>query len=246
MGLPPINCVIVDDDNLDSAVIRENISAFPAFRLAGLYSNPIESLEILRTGKIDLLFLDVQMPAINGVDFLKALPDPPLCIFITQYPEYAIGAFEAQAIDYLLKPVRPERFRQAAIRAMDYFDIRKKALEYSLRFEYDFLLVKEGMNTTKVLVDDIRYIEALANYTRIVTADRKLITLSNLKHFMEQLPAEKFVRVHRSYAVALDKVKTLLPNELVVEGVRIPIGKLYRQAAIQQFQTKSFNDKKTR
>jgi DNA-binding LytR/AlgR family response regulator len=119
-------------------------------------------------------------------------------------------------------------------------------LEYSLRFEYDFLLVKEGMNTTKVLVDDIRYIEALANYTRIVTADRKLITLSNLKHFMEQLPAEKFVRVHRSYAVALDKVKTLLPNELVVEGVRIPIGKLYRQAAIQQFQTKSFNDKKTR
>lgn len=244
MGWPSINCLIVDDDNLDSGVIQEYISAFPALRLAGRYSNPIESLEILRTGKIDLLFLDVQMPAINGVDFLMALPDPPLCIFITQYPEYAIGAFEAKAIDYLLKPVRPERFRQAAVRAMEYFDIRKKALEYSLRFENDFLLVKEGNNTTKVLVDDIRYIEALANYTRIITGDRKLITLSNLKHFMEQLPAERFVRVHRSYAVALNKVKALLPNELEVEDIRIPIGKLYRQAVIQQFQDKSRNVKK--
>jgi DNA-binding LytR/AlgR family response regulator len=244
MGNTPINCLIIDDDRLDTLVIDNNIATIPSFRLMATYSNPIESLEFVRAGSVDLLFLDVHMPALNGVDFLKSLDHPPLCIFITQHAEYAIEAFEAQAIDYLLKPVKPERFRQAANRAIDYFAIREKALQYSFRFDNDFLLVKEGSSTTKVLVNDILYIEALANYTRIITVDRKLITLSNLKQFMQQLPADRFLRIHRSYAVALEKVKTVLLSEVIVGDTPIPIGKLYRQEMIRRFESAPRNIKK--
>jgi DNA-binding LytR/AlgR family response regulator len=244
MGKTPINCLIIDDDRLDRLVIEENISTIPSFRLTAAYSNPVESLDLLKTGKTDLLFLDVNMPVLNGVDFLKSLDNPPLCIFITKHPEYAIEAFEAQAIDYLLKPVKPDRFLQAANRAIEYFSIREKALQYSFRFENDFLLVKEGNSSTKVLINDILFIEALANYTRIVTVDRRLITLSNLKQFIQQLPADRFLRVHRSYAVALAKVTTILHNELVIENNRIPMGKLYRQETIRQFQSTTHHLKK--
>jgi DNA-binding LytR/AlgR family response regulator len=237
MGKTLINCLIIDDERLDSLIIEENISANPSFRLVGTYTNPIESLELLNSENIDLLFLDVNMPFLNGVDFLKSLPDPPLCIFITKHPEYAVDAFDAHAIDYLLKPIKAERFQKAADRAEEYFEIRQKALQYTLRFENDFLLVKEGNQTSKVLTSEILYIEALANYTKIVTSDMKYITLANLKHFMEQLPEERFMRVHRSYAIAIDKISSLQAGEVVVQDRKIPVGKNYRQMVLQRFRS---------
>lgn len=236
MGKSPINCLIIDDERLDRLIIEEKIAEIPMFRLVGSYTNPVECLELIRGGQIDLLLMDINMPLLNGVEFLRATPDPPLCIFITKHPEYAIEAFEAHAIDYLLKPIKSDRFMKAADRVMEYFEIKKKALEYSLHFDNDFLLVKEGSRLSRVSTNKILYIEALANYTKVVTTDMNHITLTNLKRFMEQLPRERFMRVHRSYAVAIDKVSSVKAGEVSVQDKMIPVGKNYRQSVLMRFQ----------
>jgi len=227
--MKPLNCIIIEDNQIDRLLFEEYLSAYPFINLTGSFSNPIESIEHIKRGNIDLVFIDVDMPVINGIDFLKSLPDHPHCIFVTVHPEFAVEAFDIQAIDYLLKPVKLERLDKAIKRTLELQEITSKALQYNLHFENDFLMIKEGTAVSRVNVNEIVYLEALMNYTKIITAKKKYITLNNLKSFLDHLPPHKFLRIHRSYAVAIDKVQGLERNELLIGEQRLPLGKTYRQ-----------------
>lgn len=224
-----INCLVIDDEELDRMVLEDFVQSCPGLNLMGSFSNALESIETINTKDIDLLFLDIDMPVINGVDFLKKIENPPLCIFVTSHPDYALDAFELHAVDYLLKPVKKDRFDVAIERVYELTSIRQKALHYDLNFESDRLTIKEGNSMNKVLINDIIYLEALTNYTKVVTNARKYITLKNLKNFLEELPVEKFIRVHRSFAVAKNKINSTKDGEIKLGTFTVPMGKTYRK-----------------
>jgi DNA-binding LytR/AlgR family response regulator len=230
-----LNCVIIEDNPVDRLLLEEYLEKYSFIHITGTFVNPVESLEHLKTNLINILFLDVDMPVINGIDFLKSMADPPPCIMVTAHPEYAIDAFDVQAVDYLLKPVKPERLDIAIQRTLELQEIKSKAVQYSMHFEIDFLMIKEGTVLNKVHIADILYLEALTNYTKVVTVQKKYITLNNLKSFLDHLPPKRFLRIHRSYAVAVDKIRGVYKNELLIETQRLPLGKTYRQEVKKLF-----------
>src|SRR5688500_15591214 len=204
-----LRCVIIEDNHVDRMLLEEYLSKYSFITIQGSFSNAIPSLELLKKGNTDLMFCDIDMPVINGIDFLKSFRDSPPFIFTTAHPEYASDAFDIQAIDYILKPVDPARLKVAIQRALELFEIKEKALQYSMQIENDSLMLKEGTTVSKVNVNDIIYLEARTNYTKVITGKKKYITLKNLKNFMDDLPGNRFVRIHRSYAVALNKIEGL-------------------------------------
>lgn len=228
-----INCIIVDDEELDRMMVEDLVLNTTGLQLIGSFNNALESVEVINNKVIDLLFLDIDMPVISGVDFLKKLEMPPLCIFITSHVDYALDAFELHAVDYILKPVKKERFDAAVERAKELLSIQQKALQYDLSVENDRLTIKEGNTINKVLINDIIYLEALTNYTKVVTKAKKYITLNNLKNFLEDLPQDKFLRVHRSYAVAKNKISSAGDGEIFLGEYKVPMGKTYRKTVNQ-------------
>lgn len=228
MGL--INCIILEDNLADRTILEAYISVHNGLRLAGSFTHPLECADFLKTNEVSLIFSDIDMPGMNGLEFFRSLSITPLCIFITAHPEYAPDAFDVNAVDYVLKPVKPERLYKAVQRAAELLEIKARALEYQLKMERDYLLIKEGTVNNRVNVSDIIYLEALTNYTKVVTSGKKYITLQNLKGFLEFLPPEKFLRIHRSYAVAVNRIMRIDTHELLVGEQRLPLGKTYKQA----------------
>lgn len=232
----PLHCVIIEDNEVDKALLEEYLSQYPFIQVTGSFTNPVESLEHLKRGDTQLLFIDVDMPVINGIDFVKSSEYVSNCIFVTAHPEYAADAFDVQAIDYVVKPFRQERLDKAIQRALELLEIRSKALQYSSFFEQDYLMIKEGTAVNKVSISEIVYLEALTNYTKVITAKRKYITLNNLKNFLDYLPPARFIRIHRSYAVAIDKISGIDKNDLLINEQRLPLGKTYRQEVKKRIQ----------
>jgi DNA-binding LytR/AlgR family response regulator len=222
--------IIIEDNEIDREMLSESLRKYSFIQIQGIFTNPIEALEILKSGKIDLIFSDIDMPGINGIDFFKTQRNPPLCIFVTVHPEYAIEAFDVQAVDYIMKPIRLERLDKAIQRTLELLEIKSKALQYTLQFEQDALMIREGNESTKVFSRDILFLEALTNYTKVVTQKKNYITLQNLKGFLDHLPKDKFIRIHRSYAVSLEKIDGYTTSEIVIGEHHLPIGKTYRQS----------------
>ncbi|WP_276485158.1 LytR/AlgR family response regulator transcription factor [Paraflavitalea pollutisoli] len=232
-----LNCVVIDDNEVDRSLLEAYLSKYPFIRVTGSFSNPVESLDHLQQANTELLFVDIDMPVINGIDFMKSVQQPALnCIFVTAHPEYAADAFDVQAVDYILKPIKEDRLDRAVQRTLELLEIRSKAIQYSLFIESDYLMIKEGTSISKVNIGDIEYLEALTNYTKVITAKRKYITLNNLKNFLDYLPTTRFIRIHRSYAVALDKIEGMDKNDLLIAGQRLPLGKTFRQEVKRRLQ----------
>jgi DNA-binding LytR/AlgR family response regulator len=224
-----LNSIIIEDNDIDREMLCLSLQKYPFIHLSGIFTNPIESLEMLKSGKVDLIFSDIDMPEINGIEFFKTQMNPPLCIFVTVHPEYAIDAFDVQAVDYIMKPIREERLDKAIQRTLELIEIKSKAIQYTLQFEQDFMMIREGNESTKVYARDILFLEALTNYTKVVTEKKTYITLQNLKGFLDHLPKEKFIRIHRSYAVSREKIDGFATSEIVIGPHHLPIGKTYRQ-----------------
>jgi len=202
-----INTIIVDDEPLALEILEAHISNIPELNLIAKCGNAMEANQALRDHDIDLMFLDIQMPQLTGVEFLRSLSNPPLAIFTTAYAEYAVEGFNLEALDYLLKPISFERFLKASNKAIDKFKSERTAT-VSSDSEDDFFFVKSDKKMMKVYYKDILYIEGLKDYVIIRTETGRVITLQTMKSLVVKLPSDIFQRIHRSYILNFKKVTT--------------------------------------
>jgi len=235
-----LNCVIIEDEPLARNLITEYVKKVPSLNLLNAFSNPLEALEALRTLSVDILFLDVQMPEITGISLLKVLKKRPLVVLTTAYSEYALEGYELDVADYLLKPITFERFLKSVDKIMQRLEADPKPVVTASETVASpaFVFVKDGTKLVKVRLDEILYVEGLKDYVTIHTTSQKITTLQRMKALEEQLPADKFIRIHNSYIVALDAIDVIQKNEVSIGSVSLPIGDTYRKSF------KEFIDKK--
>ncbi len=212
--------MIIDDEPLARNGLKEYINDIGFLHLAGEFDNPLDATAMLGSGNIQLLFLDIQMPKITGLDFLRSISNPPAVIFTTAYPQYAIEGFEVNALDYLVKPISFERFLKAALKAKDLFDHKVLKTE-----EQNYFFIKVDNSLVKVFYDEVLFVEALQNYVTIHTNSKKYISYLTFKSVEEYLPADRFIKVHKSYIVSADKVNIIDGNEICIGQNRIPISR---------------------
>jgi len=220
-----ISCIAIDDEPLALQLINQYCENIPFLQLKKVFTNPDEAKEYLLNNKTELVFLDIQMPDINGVQFYKNLLNKPAVIFTTAFKDYAVDGFNVDAIDYLLKPFEYDRFLKAAYKAKEYIEFLS-----SQDLQLNSLYVKVNYEMMKINLKDIDLVEALDDYIKIHIKPTPVLTLMTLKNMQEKLPQKEFVRVHRSYIVPLSKVEKFSKNKLVVAGKEIPIGSSYSDA----------------
>lgn len=219
------NCIIIDDEPLARKGLREYIGDVEFLHLTGEFDNPLRATDVLMNGRVDLIFLDIQMPKITGMEFLKSLANPPLVIFTTAYPQYAVDGFELNAVDYLLKPFSFERFWKAVVKARTLYDSGKAPSLQPIIVEDDHFFIKTDNKLVKVNYSDILYVEALQNYIAVHTINKKYITYLTFKSVEESLPQNIFLKVHKSYLVSLSKIESIEANEIIIASHHIPISR---------------------
>ncbi len=220
-----MNCLIVDDNIMARALVKEMLSHFEYLNLIAECENPLEAINIMKRDTIDLVFLDIEMPKMNGLEFLGSLETRPLIILITAKAEYAVKAFEYNVVDYLVSPIKEERFIKAVNRAQSLFDSSKNTIELPGK---DFIFIREKNVLTKIRTSEILYIQALGDYISIHTYTKTYTVRLNLKIAEEKLPSDRFFRLHRSYIVAIDKVDSMEENTVSINNKLIPVGDMYR------------------
>ena len=209
-----IRCLIIDDEPLARKGLREYIADTDFLELVGEYDNPVNAAAAIGRDDIQLLFLDIQMPKITGLDFFKTLKNPPPVIFTTAYPQYALDSYEVNALDYLVKPISFDRFLKAVMKAKEYYEVREKnSMETAGRAE-DHFFIKADNKLIRLKFDEILYAEALQNYVVIHTTDRKYITYLTFKAIEDYLPADRFVKTHKSYIVAAGRIDSIDGNDI--------------------------------
>ena len=237
-----MNVIIVDDEPLAQDVLETYINQIPELNLIKKCNNALEANETLKSNDVDLMFLDIQMPQLTGIDFLKTLAKPPMVVFTTAYDNYAVEGFELDALDYLLKPISLERFMKAVNKADELYSLKQNRTEIVEGENNDFFFVKADKKLIKINYDDILYIEGLKDYVIIRTNTGRVITLQTMKSLESKLPQNIFKRIHRSYISNLDKIEAVVGNmiELKEKGQvkHIPIGKNYREELLQIINSK--------
>jgi DNA-binding LytR/AlgR family response regulator len=216
-----IKCIIVDDEPLAISLLENYIQEIPFLELVSSNENPIEALEYIQNNEADLVFLDIQMPELTGINFMKILGDKMKYILTTAYSEYALEGYEHHIVDYLLKPISLERFRKSAVKAQERFSLGKQ--------EQNHFFVKSSGRQHRIIFDDILYIESIRDYVNIKTADEEFIVLDTLKSLEQQLPESSFVRIHKSFIVNLNQIKNIGTKKIIINPeYEIPIGENYR------------------
>jgi DNA-binding LytR/AlgR family response regulator len=230
-----LNCIAIDDEPLALEIISDYINRVPFLNLLKSFDSAVDSVDFIRDNKVDLIFLDIEMESLTGIQLVHALPDRPQIIFTTAYDRYAVEGFELDAADYLLKPISFERFVRSVDRV--YSDMLKKGggteektATASTGNEGSFIFVKTESRLQKIEVDEILYIEGQGDYLRIITRTIKVMTLQNFKKLEAVLPPDNFVRVHKSYMVALDKIENIAKNRIKIGEKLIPISDSYHDA----------------
>ncbi|WP_374461343.1 LytR/AlgR family response regulator transcription factor [Chryseobacterium taeanense] len=216
-----IKCIVVDDEPLAISLLENYIREIPFLEMAFSSENPIEALEYIQKNDSDLVFLDIQMPELTGINFMKILGDKMKYILTTAYSEYALEGYEHNIVDYLLKPISLERFRKSAVKAQERFSLGKQ--------EQNHFFVKSSGKQHKVNFADILYIESIRDYVNIKTADEEFIVLDTLKSMEQQLPENSFTRIHKSFIVNLNHIKNIGTKKIIINPeYEIPIGENYR------------------
>ncbi len=227
-----LRCIAVDDEPLALEVLESYIRKVPSLQLAGLCGGALEAIRVLSAGAVDLVFLDVDMPDLTGTQLLRTLKHPPLVVFTTAYPDYALEGFELDAVDYLLKPIPFDRFLKAVNKVQERLHPpatpAPPALPAAAAQEANFIFVKTEYKTLRVDLDDILYVEGLKDYVLIHTRQKKIITLLSLNKMVEKLPPSHFLRVHRSFIVAVNKMDSIERNRIRIGDAEIPVGDHYR------------------
>jgi len=233
-----LKCIIVDDEPLARKGLEEYVSDVDFLELAAECENPLQASAAINSQKIDVMFLDIQMPRLNGIQFLKTLKNPPITIITTAYQEYAIQGFELDVIDYLLKPIPFDRFLKSAHKAKEFYEL-KYGSELQPQEEREFFFVKSDRMYEKIFFKDILYIQALQNYVEIHLESRKYITHLTLKSIYSSLPKNKFIKVHKSFIVSSGKVDSISGNSVKIGTEQIPLGKNHKDQALSKILHKS-------
>lgn len=226
---PIANCIVVDDEPMARDILRRYIEKIPTLQLTGECSNAIDALVFLQNNKVDLIFLDIRMPELLGTEFVKSLRNPPKIIFTTAFKEYALDGYELDVIDYLLKPIRFERFLKAVNKAFPKKDETQNSGSANERKSgTDFIYLRVDRKLVKIILSEILYIESAKDYVKVFSKDKCYITRQTISSVEAMLSGNEFMRIHRSYIIAVDKIKSLT-NELVEIGdTELPIGKFYK------------------
>lgn len=227
-------CLIVDDELLARTLIQGFVSKIPSMKVAGLCKNPLEAMEIMRSQPVDILFLDIQMPELTGVDFLKFLTNKPAVIFTTAYSEYALEGYQLDVTDYLLKPFSFDRFLKAANKAMEHVLLKRNSTEKAPKHQIDYVMLHADHKIYRVALADIKYIEGLKEYVSYYTIEKRIIVLQSLKSIEESLPPEKFIRIHKSYIVPIARIKNLDGNQVLIGDKLLPVGRSYKDEMLRR------------
>ncbi|BAX81323.1 LytR/AlgR family response regulator transcription factor [Labilibaculum antarcticum] len=239
-----VKCLLVDDEDLALDVMEEYIKRIDYLQLEGRCNSAVEALSVLNNKKIDLLFLDIQMPGLTGIQLLRNISNPPTVIFTTAYSEYALESYDLEALDYLIKPIPFERFIKAVNR---YFKLKKHDYQIPEKKEHNstdqtFIFVKSEKKMVKVFLHEILYIESLRNYVSIYLAnEQEIVTLNTISNIEEKLPETNFLRIHRSFIIAIDKIESFTSSIVQIEQKHIPIGRNYKSMVMDVLKQNSIS-----
>ncbi|MDH5032808.1 LytR/AlgR family response regulator transcription factor [Chryseobacterium cucumeris] len=232
-----MNCIIVDDEPLARAEMRSLIAEISSMDVLGEFSNAPSALEFLKDNEVDLIFLDIEMPMVTGLEFVEMLPKKSLIIFTTAYSQYALKSYELEAVDYLLKPIDPQRLKKAIDKAVLYMELLSKdTVKNTVESNTaDFLFIKAERRFYKISFSDIKFIEGLKDYVVIHTKQQKLITAMNLKTIHQKISGETFIRVSKSYVVNMNFIDSFDNHNIYIEDSEIPLGEVYRADFFTKF-----------
>ena len=228
-----LNCLIIDDEPIARKGLEEHVQEIEFLNCIASCENALKASTYLNEQKIDLLYLDIHMPKVTGLDFLKSLKNPPLAILTTAYSDYALEGYTLDVIDYLVKPITFERFLKASQKAMEFFQLKSNATKYSAS-RADYFFVRCDRKFEKVFFRDVSYVEGLQNYAVIHLHDRKLITYITLTSLENQLPKDEFLKVHKSFLISVPHVKAIEGDEIIIDDNRIPISRTLKDQVLQQ------------
>lgn len=224
-----MKCIIVDDEPLAIEGMSLNISQIDSLELVGTFSNALDAHKFLKDNDIDLMFLDISMPNLTGLELAKIISNPPMIIFTTAYSEYAVESYEVAAVDYLTKPIRFQRFFQAVSKAEEQYKLRQKTETSTTNQSLsEYILIKADRRTHRVAVNDIQYIEGLKDYVLVHTLTEKLAVAMNIKTICTQLPESNFVRINKSFIVNLNHINSFDNDFLKIDSKELPIGLVFR------------------
>ncbi|RYC50525.1 LytR/AlgR family response regulator transcription factor [Flagellimonas olearia] len=232
-----MKCIIIDDEPLAIDLLMEYCQKLDFVELEGTFTNPLEAISIIKEKKVDLIFCDIEMPQINGIDFISSLDNTPMFIFTTAYSQYAVEGFNLNAIDYLVKPIPYNRFIKAISRAKEVMGYKRPVEPQNVFPSHgegtkssEYIFVKAEYESVKINLNDLQYIQGLKDYLKIHVqgTNKAILTLMSFKEIMEKLPAHQFLRVHKSFVVNISCIKTVQRNRIVINDVRIPIGESYK------------------
>lgn len=233
-------CLIVDDEPLARDLMRSHIEKLENFQIVAECGDAMKALQELRTQSVDLMFMDIQMPQITGIEFLKTLKNPPKVIITTAYREYAVDGFELDVVDFLLKPITFERFLKAVNK---YYQVNGEesnnhttSMNNHNNNEDPFIYVKENKKVLKVHLNEILYVEGLSEYVQIYTQNKKIVTKNSMTNMADKLPDHEFMRIHKSYIVSLSKIQAFTTSSVEIPGKQLPIGRSYKNSVIEALQ----------
>ncbi len=236
------NCLVVDDEPLARDLMRSHIEKLENFEIIAECGDAMKALQELRNHHVDLMFMDIQMPQITGIEFLKTLKHPPKVIITTAYREYALDGFELDVVDYLLKPITFERFLKSINK---YYQITQEEKQniapvtFAASTGEEFIYVKENIKVIKLYLNNILYVEGLSEYVKIHTTNKKIITKTSMTNMQDKLPDSGFMRIHKSFIVSLTKIEAFTAHSIEVPGKELPIGRSYKNSVLGALQYKS-------
>ncbi|HMU69428.1 MAG TPA: LytTR family DNA-binding domain-containing protein [Chitinophagales bacterium] len=221
-------CLIVDDESLALRLMEDHVSKVPGLEIVGKCRHALEALQVLQREEIDILFLDIQMPDLTGVELIKILKHKPAIILTTAYAEYALEGYQLEVVDYLLKPIALDRFLQAVRKAQEWVDLRKQAPSVPQTTKQDHFFVKSDYKQVRINYADVTHVEGLREYVSIYAGGKRIVTLETMKNMEQLLPSDLFMRVHKSYIVNTSRIKSINGNQIELGEIRIPLGKVFR------------------
>ena len=230
-----MKCIIVDDEPLAREGIELNVQDVQYLDLVGQFSNAMAANDFLSKNEVDLMFLDIQMPGLTGLDFIRTLKKKPLIILTTAYPEFALEGFELDVVDYLVKPIRLQRFIKATNKAKEIFDLYQSAKHTEASVEEEFIYIKSERKYIRLFFNDIKYIKGLKDYVMIYSKKEKMMTAMNIKTINSHLPAHTFVRVSKSHIININFINAVELDFIHLDGEEIPLGRTYKEHFINNY-----------